>query len=208
MTCSTVLNRYLPSAQRKAVCLQDPAKNSNRVIESTNETIARAQLPNDNKNEDGLYGYLQYVTPMTSFKGNTTTFYTPCNPKVANISNHYINSLSPYVLNFARQLKSSDLNADIQYHYKANCKVTLGTDQSSFKPTYLADPNTSKDKKDDKTTRHKHLTLPLVALWCSSDYRSIRYALRLQGRLDRGRMLARTRLAIVQQQYSSVTGLK
>ncbi|KAF9348533.1 hypothetical protein BGX26_013058 [Mortierella sp. AD094] len=149
---TTMYMWYLSPAQREAVCLLDPSKNSSCVIDSINDMIARGQFPNDNKNEDDLYGYLQYVTPMLSAKGtNSTSFCTACNQEVANIfSNYYTKNPSPYSLNFAQQLNSSALNTDILYQYKANCKVTLGTDQSAFKPTNVTDPKNTKDSKDGK----------------------------------------------------------
>ncbi|KAG0369650.1 hypothetical protein BC939DRAFT_436320 [Gamsiella multidivaricata] len=150
---ATMYMWYLSPAQRQAVCLQNPTKNTTCVIDSINEMIARAQFPNDNKNEDDLYGYLQYVTPMLSAKStNETGFCTACNQEVANIfSNYYTKTPSPFNLNFAQQLSSKTLNDDLQYQYKTSCKVTLGTDQSAFKPTNVTTPSAgSKDGKDTK----------------------------------------------------------
>ncbi|KAG0309476.1 hypothetical protein BGZ98_001988 [Dissophora globulifera] len=147
---TTVYMWYMSAAQRDAVCLQDAAKKSFCVIDSINEMIARSQFPNDNKNEDDLYGYLQYVTPMLSAKSsNATSFCTACNEQVANIfSNYYKKTPSPISLNFAQNLTSAALNTDLQYQYQSSCKVTLGTDPATFKPTNVTDPaSTTKDGK-------------------------------------------------------------
>ncbi|KAF9941745.1 hypothetical protein BGZ67_004083 [Mortierella alpina] len=144
---ATLYMWYLSPAQREAVCLQDTTKNSTScVVESINEMIARGQFPNANKNEDDLYGYLQYVTPMLSAKDtNATSFCTSCNQQVANIfSNYYTKTPSTFSLNFAQKLDSAKLNGDLQYQYKTSCKVTLGTDGSAFKPVNVTDPKNDK----------------------------------------------------------------
>ncbi|KAG0200317.1 hypothetical protein BGX28_006576 [Mortierella sp. GBA30] len=149
---ATMYMWYMSPAQREAVCLQDN-KNSTCVIDSINEMIARAQFPNDNKNEDDLYGYLQYVTPMLSPKStNATAFCTTCNQQVANIfSNYYTKTPSPYSLNFAQNLSSSKLNDDLMYQYKTACKVTLGTDEASFKPVNVTNPSSNNSKDGSKS---------------------------------------------------------
>lgn len=139
--------RYMSPAQRDAICFQDAAKNGSCVIDSINEMIARAQLPDNNQNEDDLYGYIQYVTPFTNMDGlNATQFCTPCNQQVANIfSNYYTKTPSPYLLNFDQKLTSAILNANILDMYKRNCAVTLGlpsvtgntTAPGSFTPTNM-----------------------------------------------------------------------
>ncbi|KAF9152817.1 hypothetical protein BG015_004645 [Linnemannia schmuckeri] len=146
--------QYMSPPQREAVCLQS-SKNTTCVIDSINEMIARAQFPNNNKNEDDLYGYLQYVTPMQSVKDtNATAFCTTCNQQVANIfSNYYTKNPSPYVLNFEQKLTSAKYNDDLSYQYKTSCQVTLGAD---FKPvdkdtTDSSNPSANKPTgKDDK----------------------------------------------------------
>lgn len=138
---------YMSPAQREAVCFQDATKTNSCVVDSINEMIARAQLPDNNPNEDDLYGYIQYVTPFVNMAGlNATQFCTPCNQQVANIfSNYYSKTPSPFSLNFAQNLTSATLNANILYMYKSNCGVTLGlptstgnsTTPGSFTPTNL-----------------------------------------------------------------------
>ncbi|KAF9940390.1 hypothetical protein BGZ65_007111 [Modicella reniformis] len=150
---TTMTMWYLSPAQREAVCLKNPTTNTTCVVESIKDVIARGQFPNDNKNEDDLYGYIQYVSPLVSAKGNTTAFCSQCNQEVANIfSNHYIKNPSSFPLNFAQQLSSSKLNEDLQYQYKSACKVTLGTDQSAFKPTNPTNPNDNSGSKDGKNS--------------------------------------------------------
>ncbi|KAF9950311.1 hypothetical protein BGZ72_008007 [Mortierella alpina] len=151
---ATLYMWYLSPAQREAVCLQDN-KNSTCVIDSINEMIARGQFPNANKNEDDLYGYLQYVTPMMSAKDtNATAFCTPCNQEVANIfSNYYTKTPSTFPLNFDQKLDSAKLNSDLQYQYKTSCQATLGTDKSAFKPVNVTDPKTD-SPKDPKSAAH------------------------------------------------------
>ena len=129
------------------------SKNTTCVIDSINEMIARAQLPNDNKNEDDLYGYLQYVTPMLSPKStNATAFCTECNQKVANVfSNYYTNTPSPYPLNFGQALTSAALNTDLQYQYKAACQATLG---ANFKPSTSAPNATSPSPNKSDTAKN------------------------------------------------------
>lgn len=134
--------RYMSPPQRDAICLQS-SKNTTCVIDSINEMIARAQLPDDNPNQDDLFGYLQYVTPVLSAKGNNTAFCTSCNQQVANIFvNYYTKSPSPYVLNFDQKLTSEKYNSDLSYQYKSSCQVTLGAD---FKPK--ADSNSTDSSK-------------------------------------------------------------
>ncbi|KAG0353880.1 hypothetical protein BC939DRAFT_462857 [Gamsiella multidivaricata] len=119
---------YMSPAQREAVCFQDASKNSSCVVDSINEMIARGQLPDANPNEDDLYGYIQYVTPMMSPTGtNTTAFCTSCNQQIANIfSNYYTKTPAPYTLNFAQNLTSLTLNTNLMDQYKRNCGATLG----------------------------------------------------------------------------------
>ncbi|KAG0271995.1 hypothetical protein BGZ95_000133 [Linnemannia exigua] len=119
---ATMYMWYLSAPQREAICTQS-SKNTTCVIDSINEMVARAQFPNDNKNEDDLYGYLQYVTPMMSAKGtNATAFCTQCN----------------------QQLTSAGLNSDLTFQYKSACSVALGPD---FKPQ---NPSTNSTKPGDK----------------------------------------------------------
>lgn len=150
-----ILNfRYLSAPQRDAVCLQNDAKNASCVVESINGMIARAQFPNLNANEDDLYGYLQYVTPMMSASGtNATAFCTSCNEQVANIfSTYYTKTPSPYPLNFAQSLTSASLNTDLTYQYKSSCQTNLGPD---FKPTVPtgtgSNPSASPKATNDKS---------------------------------------------------------
>ncbi|KAG9067172.1 hypothetical protein KI688_011953 [Linnemannia hyalina] len=141
---------YMSPPQREAICLQS-SKNTTCVIDSINEMIARAQFPNANPNEDDLYGYLQYVTPMLSAKDtNATAFCTTCNQQVANIfSNYYTKTPSPYLLNFDQKLTSDKYKDDLSFQYKSSCQVTLG---ASFKPvdsnTTAASNGTSSGKND------------------------------------------------------------
>ncbi|KAF9180086.1 hypothetical protein BGZ51_006450 [Haplosporangium sp. Z 767] len=150
---TTMYMWYLSPAQREAVCLKDPTKNTTCVIDSINEMIARKQLPNGNANEDDLYGYIQYVTPMFSAKGtDAKALCTPCNQQVANIfSNHFKKTPSTFPLNFDQKLSSEALNTDLTYQYKTSCKVTLGTDEASFKPVNTTNPakDGDKDNKDN-----------------------------------------------------------
>ncbi|KAF9135662.1 hypothetical protein BGX30_011480 [Mortierella sp. GBA39] len=141
---------YMSPPQREAICLQS-SKNTTCVIDSINEMIARAQFPNANPNEDDLYGYLQYVTPMLSAKDtNATAFCTTCNQQVANIFlNYYTKSPSPYLLNFDQKLTSDKYKDDLSFQYKSTCQVTLG---AGFKPvdnnTTAASNGTSSGKND------------------------------------------------------------
>ncbi|KAI1303535.1 hypothetical protein EDD11_005336 [Mortierella claussenii] len=147
---------YMSPAQREAVCFQDAAKTNSCVVDSINEMIARAQLPDANANEDDLYGYLQYVTPFANTVGvNATSFCTACNQQVANIfSNYYTKTPSPYILNFSQKLTSAALNTDLSDKYKRTCGATLGlptnnnggnnngsttAPDGSFKPTNLTE---------------------------------------------------------------------
>jgi len=138
--------------QREAVCTVNPATNASCVIESISQMIARNQLPNDNKNEDDMYGYLQYVTPMTSPKGTDAKgFCTDCNQEVANIfSNYYTKTPAPYKLALDRDLTTTALNNDLLYQYKTSCKATLGVDQS-FLPKAGGDSGKGKDDKGKDT---------------------------------------------------------
>jgi len=138
-------------AQREAICFVDATKTNNCVIDSINDMIARAQLPDDNANEDDLYGYIQYVTPMASPTGtNATAFCTACNQQVANIfSNYYAKTPSPFSLNFAQNLTSATLNANLLDEYKRTCGTTLGLPSAgsngtagSFQPTNLTQAGT------------------------------------------------------------------
>ncbi|KAF9337153.1 hypothetical protein BG006_006030 [Podila minutissima] len=142
---------YLSAPQRDAVCLQNDAKTANCVIESINTMIARAQFPNDNPNEDDLYTYLQYVTPMQSAKGtNATAFCTSCNQQVANIfSNYYTKTPSPFALNLAQSLTSASLNTDLMYQYKTTCSVNLGADFKPIKPTGTGAASSPKPSSTD-----------------------------------------------------------
>ncbi|KAF9198606.1 hypothetical protein BGZ49_000518 [Haplosporangium sp. Z 27] len=120
---------YMSPAQRDAVCFKDTSKtDTNCVITSINQMISRGQLPDANANEDDMYGYLQYVTPLANPTGiNTTAFCTPCNQQIANIfSNYYTKNPSTYSLNFAQNLTSAVLNAALVDQYKVNCGATLG----------------------------------------------------------------------------------
>ncbi|KAF9430790.1 hypothetical protein BGZ76_000699 [Entomortierella beljakovae] len=145
---ATLYMWYLSPPQREAICLQNPTTNTTCVIDSVNEMIARNQLPHDNKNEDDLYGYLQFVTPaLAAVGGNTTAFCTECNQEVANIfSNYYKKNPSTFPLNFNQKLSSTTLNNDLEYQYKSSCKADIGTDKSAFKPT------TPKDNKGSDNT--------------------------------------------------------
>ncbi|KAG0023382.1 hypothetical protein BGZ81_008146 [Podila clonocystis] len=145
---ATLYMWYMSPAQREAVCLQNDAKTANCVIESMNTMIASAHIPNLNSNEDDLYGYLQYVTPMMSAKNtNATAFCTSCNEQVANIfSNYYTKTPSPFPLNFAQGLTSSNYNNDLVYQYKTTCQANLGAD---FKPTKPTGTNTPKPSSTD-----------------------------------------------------------
>ncbi|KAF9345901.1 hypothetical protein BGX26_002629 [Mortierella sp. AD094] len=122
---------YSSPAQRDAVCLKDTASKNgtNCVVTSINEMIARGQLPDANINEDDLYGYLQYVTPLASPTGINTTsaFCTSCNQQVANIfSNYYTKNPSPFALALDQNLTSAVLNTNLMDQYKRNCGATLG----------------------------------------------------------------------------------
>lgn len=104
--------------------------------------IARAQFPDANPNEDDLYGYLQYVTPLTTVKGtNATSLCTSCNQQVANIfANYYTANPSPFSLNFEQNLSSAVLKNDLLYQYKSNCNAALGVSPTGvFQPTGVAD---------------------------------------------------------------------
>ncbi|KAF9433549.1 hypothetical protein BGZ76_009295 [Entomortierella beljakovae] len=145
---------YMSPAQRDAVCFKDSAINgTNCVITSMNEMIARGQLPDANVNEDDLYGYLQYVTPLANPTGinSTDAFCTSCNQQIANIfSNYYKKSPSTMTLNFAQNLTSVTLNTNLMDQYKRNCKVDLGslpstngTSPGSFQPKNSTSPTSS-----------------------------------------------------------------
>ncbi|KAF9968207.1 hypothetical protein BGZ70_005888 [Mortierella alpina] len=163
---ATLYMWYLSPPQREAVCLQDTTKNSTScVIESINEMIARGHIPNANKNEDDLYGYLQYVTPMMSAKDtNATAFCTSCNQQVANIfSNYYTKTPSTFLLNFDQKLDSAKLNGDLQYQYKTSCKAELGKDGSAFKPVNTTDPKNDNSKKPENAAQALGFSLGGVA---------------------------------------------
>lgn len=129
--------RYLSPPQRQAMCYTD-SKNGSCVVNSVSEMIARAQFPDANPNEDDLYGYLQYVTPLTTVKGtNATSLCTACNQQVANIfANYYTANPSPFSLNFEQNLSSDVLKNDLLYQYKSNCNAALGVSPTGvFQPT-------------------------------------------------------------------------
>jgi len=112
-----------------------------------NEMIERGQLPDANINEDDLYGYLQYVTPLTNPTNITATaLCTTCNQQIANIfANYYSKSPAPFSLNFSQNLTSTFLNTVLADQYKGQCGVTtLGLPVSTgndtpgaFQPTNL-----------------------------------------------------------------------
>ncbi|KAG0348977.1 hypothetical protein BG004_003139 [Podila humilis] len=158
---ATMYMWYLSAPQREAICLQNEAKTGSCVVDSVSEMIARAQLPDDNPNQDDLYNYLQYVTPMRSAKGaNSTAFCTSCNQQVANIfSTYYTKTPSPFSLNFAQALTSEKLNTDLLFQYKSTCSANLGAD---FKPP-VAKPsgtgaNGAKPTDDSKDSAASGLT--------------------------------------------------
>ncbi|KAF9121647.1 hypothetical protein BGW39_010367 [Mortierella sp. 14UC] len=158
---ATMYMWYLSPPQREAICLQS-SKSTTCVIDSINEMVARAQFPNDNKNEDDLYGYLQYVTPMMSPKGtNATAFCTECNQQVANVfSNYFTKTPSPYLLNFEQKLSSDKYNADLTYQYKSACQAALGPD---FKPQNTS-TNPTKPGETPKPTDNKNAGQSAVVL--------------------------------------------
>ncbi|KAF9959055.1 hypothetical protein BGZ72_010396 [Mortierella alpina] len=142
---------YMSPAQREAICFQNAAKTGNCVIDSVNEMIARGQLPDSNPNEDDLYGYLQYVTPMANpINISTTAFCTPCNQQIANIfSTYYAKTPARFSLNFEQGWTSDTLNVNIMDQYQRNCGVTLGKPMSNsgnapgaFQPTNITDSGT------------------------------------------------------------------
>jgi hypothetical protein len=154
-------------AQRDAICLREdgssisqvdlPESISNNistkslacVTKSIETMLINKQFPNQNPNEDDLYGYLQFVTPFLSARSTNMTspatqFCSSCNQQVANVfSNYYQNHPSPYSLNFAQQLSSDRLNGDLKYQYKASCGVDLG--KAGFKPENVTDPASKKE---------------------------------------------------------------
>ncbi|KAG9319467.1 hypothetical protein KVV02_007030 [Mortierella alpina] len=139
---------YMSPPQREAICFQNAARTGNCVIDSVNEMIARGQLPDSNPNEDDLYGFLQYVTPMANpINISTTEFCTPCNQQIANIfSTYYAKTPAPFPLNFEQGLTSNTLNVNIMDQYQRNCGVTLGKPVSNsgdasgaFQPTNQTD---------------------------------------------------------------------
>ncbi|KAF9328769.1 hypothetical protein BGZ91_000846 [Linnemannia elongata] len=149
-TLGTVLYMwYLSPAQREAVCYQDTTKNTHCVITSMNEMIERGQLPDANINEDDLYGYLQYVTPLANPTNITTTaFCTSCNQQVANIfANYYNKNPAPFSLQFTQNLTSSYLNTVLSDQYRGQCGVTtLGSptatgnnNPGAFQPTNVTE---------------------------------------------------------------------
>ncbi|KAG0207186.1 hypothetical protein BGX28_001524 [Mortierella sp. GBA30] len=119
---------YMSPAQREAVCYKNAAMTSYCVIDSMNEMISRAQLPDSNPNEDDLYGYLQYVTPMASpINIDNVAFCTVCNQQIANIfSNYYTKNPAPFTLNFAQGLESETLNINLMDQYQRACGAALG----------------------------------------------------------------------------------
>ncbi|KAF8933318.1 hypothetical protein BGZ47_010924 [Haplosporangium gracile] len=149
-TLGTVLYMwYLSPAQREAVCYQDTTKNTHCVITSMNEMIERGQLPDANINEDDLYGYLQYVTPLANPTNITaTSFCTSCNQQVANIFANYYNKVpSPFLLQFTQNLTSAFLNTALSDQYRGQCGVTTlgsptatGNDNpGAFQPTNVTE---------------------------------------------------------------------
>ncbi|KAF9081645.1 hypothetical protein BGX23_000619 [Mortierella sp. AD031] len=141
---------YMSPAEREAVCYQDITKNQHCVITSMNEMIERGQLPDANINEDDLYGYLQYVTPLTNPTNITaTSFCTSCNQQIANIfANYYNKTPAPFSLNFAQNLTSAFLNTVLADQYRGFCgvtnlgspSVTIGTaTPGGFQPTDVTD---------------------------------------------------------------------
>ncbi|KAF9091000.1 hypothetical protein BGX27_002104 [Mortierella sp. AM989] len=147
---------YMSPAQRDAVCFKDSAKSgTNCVVTTASEMIARNQLPDSNPNQDDLYGYLQYVTPMANPTGISdasikSQFCTPCNQEVANIfSNYYVKTPSPFKLNFVQELTSATLNTNLMDQYKRNCAVTLGLPSSGGNGTA---PNGSFQPKNSTQT--------------------------------------------------------
>ncbi|KAF9154273.1 hypothetical protein BG015_001386 [Linnemannia schmuckeri] len=149
-TLGTVLYMwYLSPAQREAVCYQDTTKNTHCVITSMNEMIERGQLPDANINEDDLYGYLQYVTPLANPTNITaTSFCTSCNQQVANIFANYYNKVpAPFSLQFTQNLTSAFLNTVLSDQYRGQCGVTTlgspiatGNDTpGAFQPTNVTE---------------------------------------------------------------------
>ncbi|KAK3816935.1 MAG: hypothetical protein JOS17DRAFT_758608 [Linnemannia elongata] len=114
-----------------------------------NEMIERGQLPDANINEDDLYGYLQYVTPLANPTNITATaFCTSCNQQVANIfANYYNKNPAPFSLQFTQNLTSSYLNTVLSDQYRGQCGVTTlgsptatGSDtQVAFQPTNVTE---------------------------------------------------------------------
>ncbi|GJJ71631.1 hypothetical protein EMPS_03981 [Entomortierella parvispora] len=166
---------YMSPAQRDAICLREdgssitkvdlPESNSNNVsttsfacvTKSINTMILNNQYPNQNPNEDDLYGYLQFVTPFLSAKGTNVTnvkgqFCSSCNQQVANVfSTYYQKTPSPFPsLSLDRPLTTDRLSEDLKYQYKSSCGVDLGSD--TFKPVNLTDPSSNKGKSDNAAT--------------------------------------------------------
>ncbi|KAF9976559.1 hypothetical protein BGZ73_008314 [Actinomortierella ambigua] len=146
---------YLSPAQQKSVCFKNTATNKYCVIESMDGMIARKQFPDSNPNQDDLYGYLQYVTPLLRpVNMSNADFCTPCNQQVANIfATYFKKTPSTFPLNFAQNLNSTTLYNDLEYQYKTACKVdiTAPQDPNAFKPS---NPNnkgnsTTDDKKPE-----------------------------------------------------------
>jgi hypothetical protein len=114
-----------------------------------NEMIERGQLPDANINEDDLYGYLQYVTPLTNPTNITVaSFCTSCNQQVANIfANYYNKNPAPFSLQFAQKLTSAYLNTVLADQYRGQCGLTtLGSPTATgngtpgeFQPTNVTE---------------------------------------------------------------------
>jgi len=154
-------------AQRDAICLREDgssitqadlaeSKSNNIsttslacVTKSIQTMLTNNQFPNQNPNEDDLYGYLQFVTPFLSAKSTNVTdvkgqFCSSCNQQVANVfSTYYQKSPSPFPsLSLDRALTVDRLRDDLKFQYKSSCGVDLGS--STFKPVNLTDPSPNK----------------------------------------------------------------
>ncbi|KAF9428867.1 hypothetical protein BGZ94_000699 [Podila epigama] len=142
---TTLYMWYLSPPQREAVCFKDTTTGSNSnnscVVSTASGMIARGQFPDANPNEDDLYGYVQYVTPLTTIKGmDANAFCTSCNQQLANsCANYYSAHPSPFTLNFEQHLSSETLKNDLLFQYKSNCNAVLGVSPTGvFQPTNLA----------------------------------------------------------------------
>lgn len=117
-----------------------------------NEMIERGQLPDANINEDDLYGYLQYVTPLANPTNiSTTSFCTSCNQQVANIfANYYNKNPAPFSLQFTQNLTSAYLSTVLADQYRGQCGLTtLGSPTATgndapgaFQPTNVTEAST------------------------------------------------------------------